>query len=145
MQRLLLEARDVAAHWCDATGGPVSEAVRAETAAAWDARVEPVLDHDESLPPPDCGRRRGHNLALALWQDQEACLRFMTDPAVPFINNLAERALHMAKLHMKIAGCFRTRDGAKRFALLRGLVETARQRQWPLLDLLRRGPQPVPP
>ena len=57
----------------------------------------------------------------------------------------------MAKVHMKIAGCFRTPAGAERFALLRGLVETARQRQWPLLDLLRRGPeaaalpQPVPP
>ena len=41
---------------------------------------------------------------------------------------------------MKIAGCFRTREGAERFALLRALVETARQRQWPLLDFLRLEP-----
>ena len=68
---------------------------------------------------------------------------------MPFTNNRAERALRMAKVHIKIAGCFRTRDGAERFALLRGLVETARQRQWPQLDFLRRGPaaavRPQPP
>ena len=87
------------------------------------------------------GRRRGHNLALALKQEREACLRFMADPAVPFTHNRAERALRMAKVqHLKIAGCFHTQDGTERFALLRGLVETARQREWPLLDFLRRGP-----
>ena len=119
-------------------------------AAAWDALLKPVLEHYESLPPPTRGRgRRGHNLARALKQEREACLRFMADPAMPFTNNRAERALRMAKVHLKIAGCFRTRDGAERFALLRGLVETARQRQWPLLDFLRRGPEaavrPQPP
>ena len=149
MQRWLLEARDLADHWCETTGGPVPEAIRRETAAAWDALLAPVLDHYESRPPPARGRHRGHNLALALWREREACLRFMADPAVPFTHNRAERALRMAKLQMKISGCFRTRAGAERFALMRGLVETARQRQWPLLDLLRRGPeavpQPVPP
>ena len=151
MQRLLLEARDVAAHWCETTGGPVPAAVRAETAAAWDVLLAPVLEHYESLPPPTRGRsrRRGHNLARALKKEREACLRFLADPAVPFTHNRAERALRMAKVHIKIAGCFRTRDGAERFALLRGLVETARQREWPLLDFLRRGPDaamlPQPP
>ena len=69
----------------------------------------------------------------------------MADPAVPFTNSLAERALRTVKVQMKISGDFRTRDGAEHFALLRGLVETARQRQWPLLDLLRRGPEAVVP
>ena len=98
MQRLLLEARDTAVHWYGTTGGPVPEAVRKETAAAWNALLEPVLNHYESLPPPTRGRgrRRGHNLALALRQEREACLRFLTDPAVPFTHNRAERALRMA-------------------------------------------------
>ena len=140
MQRLLIEARDTAAHWPGTTGGPVPEAVRRETAAAWEALLKPVLEHYESLPPPTRGRgrRRGHNLALALKKEREACLRFLADPAVPFTNNRAERALRMAKVHIKLAGCFRTRDGAERFALLR-----------PLLDFLRRGPEaavrPQPP
>ncbi len=143
MQRQLLEARALTAHWYETTGGPVPAALRAETAAAWDACLAPVLDHYESLPPPARGRRRGHNLALALWTLRDACLLFMADPAVPFTNNGAERALRMAKLQMKIAGCFRTRAGAERFAQMRGLIETARQREWHLLDLLRRGPDAV--
>ena len=150
MQRLLLEARDAAAHWCDTTGGPVPEPVRRETAAAWDALLAPVLDRYESLPPPARGRRRGHNLALALWELRDACLLFMARPAVPFTNNLAERALRMARLQMKISGGFRTPAGAARFARMRSLAETARKRGQTLLDLLRLDPaapwpDPVPP
>ena len=150
MQRLLLGARDAAAHWFDATGGPVPADIRAATKEAWDALLEPVLAHYEELPPPARGRRRGHNLALALWHLRDACLRFMADPAVPFTNNLAERALRMAKLQMKISGGFRTSDGAARFARVRGLAETARQRGQTLPGLLRLDPDapwpdPVPP
>ncbi|MCY3659589.1 MAG: IS66 family transposase, partial [Caldilineaceae bacterium] len=150
MQRLLLESRDVAAYWSDTTGGPVPEPVRAQTAAAWDALLTPVLDHYESLPPPARGRRRGHNLALALWELRDACLLFLADPRVPFTNNQAEQALRMARLQMKISGCFRTREGAERFARMRGLAETARKRGQTLLDLLRLDPDepwpdPVPP
>ena len=108
MQRLLLAARDTAAHWCDTTGGPVPKPVRVQTAAAWDALLTPVLDHYEGLPPPARGRRRGHNLALALWTHRDACLHFLADPRVPFTNNQAEQALRMAKLQMKISGGFRT-------------------------------------
>ena len=145
MQTLLLEARDTAVHWCDTTGGPVPERVRRQTAAAWDALLTPVLDHYESLPPPACGRHRGHNLALALWTLRDACLLFMTDLAVPFTNNGAEQALRMAKLQMKISGGFRTPAGAERFVRMRGLIETARKQGHNLLDLLRLDPEaPVP-
>ena len=148
MHALLLGARDEAAHWFDATGGPVPEPLRRETAAAWDALPAPVLDRYWNLPPPARGRRRGHNLAL--WELRDACLRFMADPRVPFTNNLAERALRMARLQMKISGCFRTWDGAARFARMRGLIETARKRGQTLPGLLRLDPDapwpdPVPP
>ncbi len=152
MQQRLLEARDAADHWYEATGGPVPEPVRQATAAAWDALLAPVLDHYESLTPPARGRRRGHNLARALWTLRDACLLFLADSAVPFTNNGAEQALRMAKLQMKISGGFRTRAGAERFARMRGLVETARKRQQNLLELLRQGseasgtqPNPIPP
>ena len=140
MQRLLREARDTARDWFDETGGPVPEAVRAATKAAWDALLEPVLAHYEELPRPARGRRRGHNLALALWELRDDCLRFMADPAVPSPHNRAERALRMARLQMKISGGFRTPDGAARFARMRGVIETARQRGQSLLDLLRLDP-----
>ena len=151
MQRLLLEARDTAAHWHGKTDGLVPTSVRAATAAAWGALLAPVPGHHESLPPPTRGRgrRRGHNLALR--KEREACLRFLVPgrPGRALANNRAERALRMTKVHIKIAGCFRTWDGAERFALLRGLVKTARQREWNLLDFLRLGPDaavmPKPP
>ncbi len=69
----------------------------------------------------------------------------MADPAVPFTNNKEEWVLRIAKLQMKISGCFRTRAGTEGFALMRGLVETARQREWHHLDLLQRGPDAMRP
>lgn len=61
MQRWLLKARDGADRWCEVTDGPVPTLVRTDTAAAWDACLEPVLDLYERLPPPARGRRRGPN------------------------------------------------------------------------------------
>ena len=143
MQALLREARDAAVHWGDTTGGQVPEPVRAQTAAAWDALLAPVLDHYESLPPPARGRHRGHNLAL--WALRDTCLLFLADPAVPFANNLAEQALRMAKLQMKISGGFRTRAGVERFAHMRGRAETARKQGRNFLDLLRLAPDAALP
>ncbi len=142
-QQRLLEARDTAAHWYETTGGPVPEPLRAQTAVAWDDLLAPVLDHYESLPPPARGRRRGHNLARALWTHREACLHCLADPCVPFTNNRAEQALRMVKLQMKISGSFRTWAGAERFAHVRGLLETARKQGRDLLAVLQ--PDPVLP
>ena len=86
MQQLLLTGRDTAAHGY-------------ETTAAWDALLESVLNHYESLPPSARGRYRSHNLVRVLWQEREACLRFLADPAVPFTNNRAERALQDQGAH----------------------------------------------
>ena len=58
----------------------------------------------------------------------------MADPRVPFTNMLVEQALGMAKMHTKIAGGFRTPEGAARLAQLRGLIETARKQQRNVLD-----------
>ena len=68
-----------------------------------------------TAPPTRGGTRRGHNLALALWELRDDCLLFMADPRVPFTNNLAKQTpAHGAK--MKISGGFRTQDGAEHFA-----------------------------
>ena len=63
-------------------------------------------------------------------------LRFMTDPSVPFTNNLAERDGRMMKLRQKISGGFRSEKGAAEFAVIRSLISTARKQGWQLIDTL---------
>ena len=58
-------------------------------------------------------RRVGHNLLLRLSTRKQDVLRFLTDPSVPFTNNLAEQDGRMMKLRQKISGGFRSEDGAK--------------------------------
>lgn len=128
------------------TGGPVHPRRRQRLAEAWDAILTPALDHYARRSPPPKGRRRGHNLALALSRHRDACLRFLTDPAIPFTNNLAEQALRMMRLQMKISGCFRTAEGARRFTDLRSLMETDRKQGRNLLaGLLPPAPAPAAP
>ncbi|MYD91552.1 MAG: transposase [Caldilineaceae bacterium SB0662_bin_9] len=143
LQRLLHEARRCARGFRMVTGGPVHARRRQALAETWEAILQPALDRYERLPPLHKGKRRGHNLALALRRHQEACLRFLTDPAIPFSNNRAEQALRMMRLQMKISGCFRTLEGARRFADMRSLIETDRKQARDLLTGLL--PTALPP
>ena len=61
LQRLLHEARRCARGFRMVTGGPVQR-----LAETWEAILQPALDRYERLPPLHRGKRRGHNLALAL-------------------------------------------------------------------------------
>jgi transposase len=84
-------------------------------------------------------RRVGHNL-LRLSTRKSDVLRFLTDPRVPFTNNLVERDGRMMKLRQKISGGFRSADGAKDFAAIRSLLSTARKQGWDLLHTLTSDP-----
>jgi transposase len=63
-------------------------------------------------------------------------LRFVSNFAVPFSNNLAEQNIRMMKVKMKISGCFRTKAGAETFAILRSVISTARKQGWNILKTL---------
>ena len=85
-------------------------------------------------------RRVGHNLLLRLLTRKLDVLRFLTDPTVPFTNNLAEQDGRMMKVRQKISGGFRSEDGAKDFATIRSVLSTARKQGWGLLETLMSDP-----
>ena len=55
-------------------------------------------------------------------------------------NNLAEQALRMMKVRMKISGSFRTMQGAQSFATLRSIIATARKQGQNILKVLAKTP-----
>ena len=72
---------------------------------------------------------------------KEATLRFLTDFAVPFTNNLAEQDLRMMKVKAKISGGFRTPQGAADFARLRSVISSARKQGFNILKALTLAPE----
>lgn len=49
---------------------------------------------------------------------------FLEIEEVPFDNNASERAIRNIKVKTKISGCFRTLNGAERFAKIRSVIDT---------------------
>ena len=97
---------------------------------------KPTLRKDGTPSKRPVAKRIGHNLAIRMHDRKTEVLRFVHDLSVPFSNNLAEQAMRMMKVKAKISGCFRSLAGAKRFAILRGFIDTARKRGWNLIEVL---------
>jgi transposase len=67
--------------------------------------------------------------------------RFLSNPAVPFTNNLAERDARMMKLRHKISGGFGSTEGAEDFAVVRSLISTAKKHGWDVMRTLNQSPE----
>ncbi len=97
---------------------------------------------DPSINPKKRKKQRpAHNLLIRFKTFKEATLRFLTDFAVPFTNNLAEQDLRMMKVKTKISGGFRTARGAADFARLRSVISSARKQDFSILKALTRTPE----
>ncbi len=134
-----------AAKLARARNEPLNPALLDWFAARYDCILAQGFAFHEGQPPLETSprkqrgkprRRAGHNLLLRLRGHKEDALRFLTNPAVPFTNNQAERDIRMMKLKQKISGCFRTATGANTFATIRTVLSTARKQGWNILDTL---------
>jgi transposase len=67
---------------------------------------------------------KGANLLFRLRTYANDVWRFATDPAVPFTNNVAERAIRMTKVKQKISGCFRSTRGADVYCMITSYLST---------------------
>lgn len=75
-------------------------------------------------------KSKGLNLLERLDMHWQAVLAFAWHKNVPFTNNLAERDIRPAKSKLKVAGCFRTLDGAKAYARIHSFISTVRKHQY---------------
>jgi len=146
MQRLLRRA-------CHATnlareqGVPLKPSLIARIDRCYDTIVAAGLLFHEAQPELTKAGRRGrrprrvgHNFLLRLSTRKQDVLRFLTDPTVPFTNNLAEQDARMMKVQQKVSGGFRSDDGATEFATIRSVLSTARKQGWSLLETLMSNP-----
>lgn len=79
------------------------------------------------------------NLLRRFHKHADAILLFIRDLAVPFTNNVAERAVRMPKVKQKISGCFRTVEGADNFCVIRSCLDTLRKQGHSMLEVLQRA------
>jgi transposase len=135
----------------DAAGG---KAMSASCLANYLQRFEQLVAAGQSLNPerahPKGGHRRAKqsdatNLLKRFARYRLDILRFLSDPAVPFDNNLAERAIRMPKLKQKISGAFRSDHGADTFCAIRSYLATLRKQGMDLFRALTCTFQGKPP
>ena len=144
MFRLLLKANNAVRRAIEHGESVLAERIKRRILSLYDAIVaHGVAFHEQQPPlpkrPGTRGRqalRPGHNLVVRLRDYKDDVLRFVSNFAVPFTNNLAEQDIRMMKVKMKISGGFRTKAGAETFAILRSVISTARKQGWNILKTL---------
>lgn len=115
------------------------------TLKTYAARLDARLDELMARTPTNA---EGIKLQRVIKKCRRHLLVFVTNRDLPATNNASERALRPCAVFRKITNGFRTEWGAKLYADIRSVVETARRRAISALDAIRLTlagkPLPVP-
>jgi len=141
MAELLLEIKEAAEKL-----KPDRDGFGSEEIGNFERRYDEIVNRgfsDNPFTPPK-EKKRGRvkktpplNLLIRLRDYRTETLAFMYDFRVPFDNNAAERDVRMMKVKQKVSGCFRTFEGAERFACIRGYISTARKNSRNIFEAIR--------
>jgi transposase len=116
------------------------------TLAVYAAKLEAKLDRLLQIEPSN---RQGQKLLRIIKKYRQNLFVFVTHRAVPPTNNCSEQALRPCVIFRKITNGFRSQWGAKLYADVRSVLETARRRGIPILQAIRltldEQPLPVAP
>ena len=139
MITLLLEAKTAV----ESRDNPLHHATIGKFSRRYDEILEQGRQEFLKSESPDYN---GEDMKLLrrLKKYKEEHLRFISDPAVPFDNNQAERDLRMIKAKTKISGCFRAENGGEIFAALKSYTSTLRKNGHNIFDGIRAAFAGVP-
>jgi len=93
----------------------ILEAGKAQYAAATENKKNISYFNDERL------------LLTRLGEYKQEHLRFLTNFEVPFDNNGSERGARFFKGKLKVAGCFRSGEGAENYAKIASIISTLKK------------------
>lgn len=86
-----------------------------------------------SKPPPQKHEKR---LYKSLLGRENQLILFLENPKVDPTNNGSERALRNRVIHRKVAGCFRSKQGASSHDVIASIIETAKKQNLNILQSL---------
>ena len=100
----------------------------------------------ENPPPAPVPGKKGRpkkGKALSLFERlqkyKDALCLFARDFKVPFTNNEAERTFRCAKSKLKVAGEFRSENGAKDYLIIRSYTDTARKHGYSTYEAIQKA------